>query len=108
MNALRIHGRKRVFGVAYSVNAMTTQTIGRSRVFRIDQQLAVGAFPEFRELIRRQRGIEAIHQRWIGMAACAERQNPGAIFVAGSPRPLLDVGVLKLVTGGITTMTPGT
>ena len=108
MNAFRIHGRKGAFDIAYSVNAMTTQTIGRSRVFRFDQQLAVGAFPEFRELIRRQRGIEAIHQRWVGMAARAERHDPRAIFVAGSSRPLLDVGMLKFVTGGITAMTPGT
>ena len=72
-----------------------------------EQNLAMRAVLELRQLIGRQRRIELVHEGRIGMAARAKLDDPGAILVAILLRPFLD----ELVTdigGGIAAMATGT
>ena len=107
-NTLAINKRKRVFRVTDAMDAMATDTLRSTRVFDLEQPLAVRTVLELRQLISGQRGIEVLHEARIRMAARAERRDPVAIFISASARPFLDEGMLKFRIGGIAPMTTGT
>jgi len=100
--------RERILGVTNAVDAMTTHTIRRTRVFGLEQQLAVGAVLVLHQLIGGQGGIKPVHERRVGMAAGAERKHPTTIFVTATAGPFLDKGMFKFVAGGIATVAAGT
>src|SRR6266542_2716739 len=104
LHALRVHFRLRIFGRANAVKAMATHAGWRAVVVFLQQRPAMGAVFELRQLIGRQRGIELMHHRRIGMATCAELNDPRSIFLAIFLWPFLDEIVPK-ISGGIATMT---
>ena len=95
-NALRINFRLRILCRANAVNAMATHARWRAIVVFLEQRPAVRAVLELRQLIGRQRGIEVVHHRRIGMAARAKLNDPGAILLAIFLRPFLDEIVAEI------------
>ena len=65
------------------------------------------ALLELCQLIGRQRGIELMHERRIGMATCAELNDPLPILLAIFLRPFLHVSMTE-IGRGIAPVTTGT
>src|SRR6266702_3178096 len=107
-NALAVNLRERIFGAANAVDAMATQAIRSARVLGLEQQLSVRAVFVLRQLVGGQGGIKLVHERRVGMAAGAERNNPPAILVTASAGPFLDKGMFELVVGRIPAVATGT
>src|SRR2546429_173903 len=107
VDAFWVNRRERIFCAADAVNSMATQAVRGTRVFGLQQQLAVRAFLVLRQLVGGQSGIKLVHERRIGMAAGAERKNPATVLVTARARPFLDKRMFELVTGRITTMATG-
>ena len=105
---LAVNFREWIFGVTNAVDTMTTHTIRSPRVFGLEQQLAVRAVLVLHQLVGGQGGIKPVHERRVGMAAGAERNNPRSILVPASAGPFLDKGMFKFVAGRIATVATGT
>ena len=88
------------------MNAMAAHTRRRAVVVFVEQRPTVRAVLELRQLIGRQRRIEVVHLRRIGMAARAKLNDPSAIFLAIFLRPFLDEIVAK-IGRGIAAVTTG-
>src|ERR1039457_6196074 len=86
---------------------MATHTGWRAVVMLVQQSMAVWAVFELRQLIGRQRRIEIVHHGGIGMAARAELNDPGAIFLSIFLRPFFHMRVPQ-IGSRIATVTTGT
>ena len=96
---LRVHFGLRIFRRANTMNAMATHTRWSAIVMFVDQYPAMRTVLEFRQLIGRQRRIEVVHLRWIGMAPRTEFENPRPIFLAIFLRPFLHEIVTEIGCG---------
>ena len=105
-DALRVHFRLRIFRRANTVHAVATDARWRTVVVFFEQRPPVRAVLKLRQLIGRQRRIELVHLRRIGVAARAELNDPCPIFLAIFLRPFLDKIVAK-IGRGITAVTTG-
>src|SRR5262245_41671493 len=95
-DALRVHFGLRIFRRANTMNAMATHTRWRAVVMFFEQYLAVWTVLKLRQLIGRQRRIELMHLRGVGMAPRAKLDDPRPIFLPIFLRPFLDEIVAKV------------
>ena len=79
---LRIYGGLAALCGTDPMDAVAAHALCRPRILFSEQQDAVLALLVLAELIRSERGVEAAHERGIGMTAGAEVGNPAPIAVA--------------------------
>src|SRR5450755_3417106 len=98
---------ERIFCRPNTMDPMAAHALRGAAVMFLKKCPPMRTLLELRQLIGRQRGVELVHERGIGMAARAELHDPLAILLAILLRPFFHVGMTE-IGGGIAAVTTGT